>query len=193
MLFLPSILVMGLSRHIKREIQDYFIKRLKAEETLVSRFENLKLATSLAMFFCIDSKKELDFIRKLTMKASKDYKKLDVYIFGNSHESYDVITNKAIFFFNLDDFTIFGKKKERLDEFIESKRHDLLISYDTTGLPICQKLISDIRAGFKIGLNIPETNNIFNLSFEYNKKDFSYLKFYEQVLYYVSVLNIKTN
>lgn len=184
---------MGLSQHIKWEIQDYFIKRLKSEETRVSRFENLKLATSLSMFFCINSKKELDFIRKLTMTAGKDYKKLDVYIFGNSHESYDVITNKAIFYFNLDDFTIFGKKKERLNEFIENKRHDLLISFDQTGLPICQKLISDIRAGFKIGLNIPETKNIFNLSFEYNKKDFSYLKFYEQVLYYVSVLNIKTN
>jgi hypothetical protein len=183
---------MGLTQQIKKEIQDYFIRRLQAEETLVARFENLKLATSLSMFFCINSKEELDLIRQLTFKAGKDYKKLDVYIFGNSHESYDVITNKSIFFFNLDDFTVFGKKKERLEEFFENKHHDLLISFDTSGFPICQKIISDIKAGFKIGLNIQETKNIFNLSFEYNKKDFSYLKFYEQVLYYVSVLNIKT-
>lgn len=184
---------MGLTLQIKREIQDYFIRRLQAEETLVSRFDNLKLAKSLAMFFCINSKKELDLIRQLTFKAGKEYKKLDVYIFGNSHESYDVITNKSIFFFNLDDFTIFGKKKERLEEFLKNKHHDLLISFDTDGLPVSQKIISDIKAGFKIGLNIPERKNIFNLSFEYDKKDFSYLKFYEQVLYYVSVLNIKTN
>lgn len=183
---------MGLTQQIKREIQDYFIKRLQAEETLVSRFENLNLATRIAMFFCINSKNELDLIRQLTLKASKDYKKLDVYIFGNSYESFDVITNKSIFFFNLDDFTVFGKKKERLAEFIESKQHDLLISFDTTGYPICQNLNSDIRAGFKIGLNIPETKNIFNLSFEFDKKDFAYLTFYEQVLYYISVLNIKT-
>ncbi|MCB2207570.1 MAG: hypothetical protein KQH67_04680 [Bacteroidetes bacterium] len=183
---------MGLTQQIKKEIQDYFISRLQAEETLVSRFENLKFASSLSMFFCINSKKELDLIRQLTLKAGRDYKKLDVYIFGNSDESFDVITNKSIFFFNLEDFTIFGKKKERLAEFFESKRHDLLISFDTTGFPVCQKIISDIKAGFKIGLNNPETKNIFNLSFEYDKKDFAYLKFYEQVLYYISVLNIKT-
>ncbi|PLW94656.1 MAG: hypothetical protein C0591_12420 [Marinilabiliales bacterium] len=183
---------MGLTQQIKKEIQDYFIRRLQAEETLVARFENLKLATSLSMFFCINSKEELDLIRQLTFKAGKDYKKLDVYIFGNSHESYDVITNKSIFFFNLDDFTIFGKKKERLADFIENKRHDILISFDTSGSTFCQYLVSNIKAGFKIGLNLPEENNIYNLSFDYIKKDFSYMKFYEQVKHYISVLNIKT-
>ncbi len=166
---------------------------MHAEETLVSRFENLKLATSLSIFFCITNKKELDLIRQLISKASKDYKELDVYIFGNSHESFDVITNKSIFFFNLDDFTIFGKKKERLAKFMESKHHDLLISFDTTGISICQYIVSDIKAGFKIGLNVPASYNTYNLSFEYNEKNFSYMKFYEQVKYYISVLNIKTS
>ena len=180
-------------RQIKRNIQAYFINRLQAEETHVTAFENLKMAKSLAMFFCINSKEELDQIRKLTSKALKDYRNLDVYIFGNSHESFDVITNKSIFFFNLEDFTILGKKKERVEEFFKSKGHDFLISFDKTGLPICQSLISDIKAGFKIGLSMPESKSLFNLSFEYIKKDFSYLKFYEQVLYYISVLNIKTS
>jgi len=144
------------------------------------------------MFFCIENKKELDQVRQLIQKSGNDFKKLDVYIFGNSHESFDVITNKSIFFFNLEDFTIFGKKKERLEDFFKNKKHDLLISFDTTGLPVCQKLTADINAGFKIGLNTPENTNIFNLSFDYDEKKFSYIKFYEQVLYYISVLNIKT-
>lgn len=183
---------MGIVRQIKRKVQAYFINRLQAEETHVKAFENLKLAKSLAMFFCINSKEELDQIRKLTSRALKDYRILDIYIFGNSHDSYDVITNKAIFFFNLEDFTILGKKKERVDDFFKNKKHDFLISFDKTGLPICQRLISDIKAGFKIGLSMPDTQNLFNLSFEYIKEDFTFQKFYEQVLYYISVLNIKT-
>ncbi|MEE4258889.1 MAG: hypothetical protein V2I62_03955 [Bacteroidales bacterium] len=183
---------MGLILNIQRKIQDYFINRLQAEETLVSQFENLKQASSLAMFFCIENKKELDQVRHLIHKTGNDFKKLDVYVLGNSHESFDVITNKSIFFFNLDDFTIFGKHKERLAGFLESKKHDVLISFDKTGLPICQKTISDIRAGFKIGLNIPELNNVFNLTFDYKIKDFTIEKFYGQVMYYISVLNIKT-
>ena len=183
---------MGIIQQIKTKVQAYFINQLEAEETPISVFDNLKTANSLAMFFCINSKKELDQIRKLTSKAHNDYRKLDVYIFGNSHESFDVITNKSLFFFNLEDFTFLGKKKERLATFFEKKRHDLLISFDASGLPICQKLTTDIKAGFKIGLNIPETNNIYNLSFDYNEKDFSFQKFYDQVLYYISVLNIKT-
>lgn len=183
---------MGIAKTIKKEIQEYFINRLDGEETLVSRFDNLKQANSLAMFFCISTKKELDLIRKIASKAAKDYKKVYIFVFSNSFESYDVITNKSIFFFNLEDFTLFGKQKERLAEFIEKKRYDILISFDTTGLMVCKKLISDIRAGFKIGLNIPHSKNTFNLSFDYDEKSFSYMKFYEQVLYYISVLNIKT-
>jgi hypothetical protein len=183
---------MGIIQQIKREVQAYFINRLQAEESHVSEFDNLKTAKSLALFFCINSKAELDQVRKLTSRALKDYKNLDVYIFGNSFDSFDVITNKSIFFFNLEDFTIFGKKKERLEEFFNTKRHDFLISFDTTGLPFCQKLISDIKAGFKIGLDIPAANNIFNLTFDYKKETFSFINFYEQVLYYISVLNIKT-
>ena len=183
---------MGLIQDIERKIQNYFISRLQAEETLVSQFDNLKHASSLAMFFCIKNKKELDQVRLLTSKAINDFKKLDVYIFGNSHDSFDVITNKSIFFFNLEDLTIFGKKKEKLEAFFENNKHDLLISFETTGLPVCQKLTSDINAGFKIGLNIPETPNIFNLSFDYDEKKFTFLNFYDQVMYYISVLNIKT-
>jgi len=183
---------MGLSEQIRRKIQEYFINRLQPEETLVSRFENLKLAKSLSMFFCINTKKELDQIRYLTSKAGKDYKELGVYIFSDSYESLDVITNKSIHFFNLDDFTLFGKKKERLEELIDNKEYDLLISFDQSQLAVCQKFISDINAGFKVGLNSSEAENIFNLSFEYDDKVFSYNKFYEQVLHYISVLNIKT-
>jgi len=183
---------MGLSEQIRRKIQEYFINRLQPEETLVSRFENLKLAKSLSMFFCISTKKELDQIRYLTRRAGKDYKELGVYVFSDSYESLDVITNKSIYFFNLNDFTLFGKKKERLEELIDNKEYDLLISFDQSQLPVCQKIISDIKAGFKVGLNSSKAENIFNLSFEPDEKTFSYNKFYEQVRHYISVLNIKT-
>lgn len=190
--FCSTILHMGLSEQIRRKIQEYFINRLQPEETLVSRFENLKLAKSLSMFFCINTKKELDQIRHLTSRAGKDYNELGVYIFSDSYESLDVITNKSIYFFNLDDFTLFGKKKERLEELIDNKEYDLLVSFDQSQLAVCQNFISDIKAGFKVGLNSSKAENIFNLSFEPDEKTFSYDKFYEQVRHYISVLNIKT-
>ncbi len=144
------------------------------------------------MFFCINSKKELDEIRHLSGKATKDYHKLGIFIFTNSHESLDVITKKSINFFNLDDFTLFGKMKKELSGLIEKNNFDLLISFDKSGFPVCQKIIAEIKAGFKIGTMKPETTHLYHLTLACKEDELSIDRFYEQVRHYISILNIKT-
>jgi len=184
---------MSLSKHIRKEIQEFFINRMPADErTVISAVDNLKKASSLAMFFCINSRKELDVIRHLSGKALKDYKSLRIFVFTNSHESLDVITNKSISFFNLDDFTLFGKMKEQLSELIEKNKFDLLISFDKSGFPVCQRIISEIKAGFKIGADNTKTTHLYHLTLACKEDEFNMDRFYEQVRHYISILNIKT-
>ncbi len=184
---------MSLSKHIRKEIQEFFINRVPADErTVISAVDNLKKASSLAMFFCINSRKELDVIRHLSGKALKDYKSLRIFVFTNSHESLDVITNKSISFFNLDDFTLFGKMKEQLSELIEKNKFDLLISFDKSGFPVCQRIISEIKAGFKIGADNTKTTHLYHLTLACKEDEFNMDRFYEQVRHYISILNIKT-
>ncbi len=184
---------MSFSKHIRKEIQEFFINRMPADErTVISAVDNLKKASSLAMFFCINSRKELDVIRHLSGKALKDYKSLRIFVFTNSHESLDVITNKSISFFNLDDFTLFGKMKEQLSELIEKNKFDLLISFDKSGFPVCQRIISEIKAGFKIGADNTKTTHLYHLTLACKEDEFNMDRFYEQVRHYISILNIKT-
>ncbi len=191
LLFLPS-LIMSITKHIKKEIQEYFLNRISPDTANISAIKNLKQASSLAMFFCIQTKKELDEVRHLSSQALKDYKRLGIYVFSNSHESLDVITNKAIYFFNLDDFTLFGKMKERLSDLMENSSFDLLISFDRSGLPVCQKIISNIKAGFKIGTDNPEAIDLYQLTLACKEEKFDFKRYYEQVRHYISILNIKT-
>ncbi len=182
---------MGFSKNIKKEIQEFFLSRKQHEINTVSPFKNLNEANSLAMFFCISSKKELDEIRKLSRQASQDYKELVIFVFADAYESFDVITNKAIHFFNLEDFTLFGKMKERLEHLLEEHHFDLLISFEKTGLHICQSIVASIRAGIKIGTDKTD-NKLYHITLACNEEEFDIVRFYEQVQHYISVLNIKT-
>jgi ADP-heptose:LPS heptosyltransferase len=183
---------MGISKNIKKEIQEFFLSRKQYKNNTVTTFNNLNKANSLAMFFCISSKAELDKIRKLSRIATKDYRELVIFVFADAYESFDVITNKAIHFFNLEDFTLFGKMKERLENLLEERHFDLLISFEQTGLHVCQSIIASIKAGIKIGTDKTDNNNLYHLTLACNEEEFDIVRFYEQVKHYISVLNIKT-
>ncbi len=144
------------------------------------------------MFFCVESKTELDEVRKVVRYVRKNKEQVTAFVFSHSPEKVDVITDKSIFYFDLNDFTLWGKKKDYLQEAFEKERFELMISFLEQPDAFCYKLVSEIKAGFRAGPDNPGLNSIFDLTLKFDPGEKGYLKFYDQVRHYLSVLKIKT-
>jgi hypothetical protein len=177
---------------IKQDIQEYFGGRGKIFEHNPGIVGDLSKPKSIGLFFCIKTKDELSEIRKLLRKIKDRRSNLVAYVFAHSRERVDVITDQAIVYFDLNDFTLLGKKKEQIHRIFEKDRPELFISFVPKPDPFCYKLASEIHADFKVGPNTDGMSEIFNLVLDVDENDFNYIQFYEQVRHYLSVLNIKT-
>jgi len=175
---------------LKKTIQLFFAGKHKIESQQLGRIKNLSDASSLGLIFCIKSKGELINIRNLLKKVRTSGKQVTAYVFFQGYQSLDVVTDKSIFFFNLNDFTLFAKMKDRLKEQIQESSFDLLISFGHLANPFCIHMIAIIKAGFKIGPNLGQMNNQFDLTLNVDIQKKAIADFYQQVLTYLQVLNI---
>lgn len=114
------------------------------------------------------------------------------YVFYPGFQTLDLVTDKSIFFFNLNDFTLFAKMKENLDEKISTYTFELLISFVQTPNPICAYLLTEINANFKVGMKQADMDAIYNMTIKYELDNFQYQEFYDQVSHYLDVLNIES-
>ena len=177
---------------LKRKIQIYFGERGAVREHKPGIVNDLSKPRNIGMFFCVESKADLDEARKVVRYARKNKEQVTAFVFSYSPERLDVITDKAIFYFDLNDFTLWGKKKDYLQEAFDKERFELVISFLEQPDPFCRKLVSEIKAGFRVGHDNPGSNNIFDLTLKMDSGKKGYLKFYDQVRHYLSVLKIKT-
>ena len=108
---------------IKQDIQHYFGSRGDVSKHLPRVEGDLSKPESIGLFFCIKSSEELGDIRKLLNKIRKQNEKVTAYVFALSREPLDVITDQQVVYFDLSDFTLFGKKKEQLHTIFERDNH----------------------------------------------------------------------
>lgn len=175
---------------IKKDIQHYFVTRGVAREHETGHFNDLTAPVNLALFFCIDTKGELDQIRTLVSQIKKQHIRVSALVFTPGYGTIDLITDDAIMLFNLNDFTLFGKKKEHLQQHFDRFRFELLISFIFDDSPFSFKLMSEISASFKIGPWIAGRESLYDMTLIYQPDLFGIIGFYEQVLHYLSVLRI---
>lgn len=183
---------MAISKHFRQDIQLYFGSRGAIRKHRTGYFRDLTNPDHLGLFFSIRTKEELDEIRKLLANISKTNKKITANVFYNSHESIDVITNKSIFMFNLNDFNIFGKKKEELQQKFDENRFDLMISFTFDTDSFCRKLISELNADFKIGPEQPGGSELYDLMILKPTEKMNFMDFYTHVGHYLKVLNLNS-
>ena len=145
----------------------------------------------LCFFFAIQSQQEMDKIDRLLKTIPHPKKKLMAYVLNRAENLTDVITNKSIFCFELTEFNLFGKKNPLLQNKFSENKFDLLINFADTQDLVCQKLVSEIDSSFKIGTENPGNITIFDLVIGY-KNPTDYEGYYNQVMHYLSVLNITT-
>ncbi len=177
---------------IKQEIQEYFGSKGKIVVHRPGIVVDLSKPKSIGLFFCINTKDELVEIRKLLRLIRDRREKVTAYVFAHSLERVDVITDQSIVYFDLNDFTLFGKKKEQIMAIFEKDRPELFISFIAKPDQFCYKLASEIHADFKVGPSRENMTEIYNLVLDVDEKKFNFIKFYELVRHYLSILNIKT-
>lgn len=183
---------MAYFEELKRNIQVYFGSRGSVEDHKPGIIADLSKPKSIGLFFCISTRQELDMIRALLRMIRQRKEKASAYVFSHTREHIDVITDHSIIYFDLSDFTMTAKKKEQIAKIFMKDRPELFISFLSIPDNFCYRLASEIHAEFKVGPNIENYTGIYDLVLDANQKNFNYMKFYENVRHYLSVLNIKT-
>ena len=154
-------------------------------------FHDLNNPKRLGLFFCIRTRQELDQIRQLLTRLTREKKSGEAIVFYRGSGSLDVITHKAIFMFNLDDFSLFGKMKEPLQEKFSKERFDLLISFTFDPDLFCKRLVSEMNADFKIGPDHVDGELLYDMMIGQEKNKTGIIGFYEEVVRYLGMLNVK--
>lgn len=177
--------------NFKNKIKEFFIGKGKVSSHIPGILKDIKQPEMLCLFFAIQSQQELDTIDKILKSIPNPPKTLVAFVLNRAERLTGIITNKSIFCFELTDFNIFGKKNAVLEKNFSENKFDLLISFANAKDMVSQKLISEINSSFKIGSKNPSNKEIYDLVIDYkNPKD--YEGYYEQVIHYLSVLNITT-
>jgi hypothetical protein len=177
--------------NIKNKIKEYFISKLKPKDHIPGLVKNIHQPESLCLFFSVRSQEELGKIDKLLKNIPSTQKKLLAFVLNRAENLTDVITNKAIFCFELNDFNIFGKKNNMLQQKFTDNHCDLLISFADSKDLVSQTLVAEIDAAFKVGMKNPDNKVIFDLTIDYTIRN-DYQEYFDQVMHYLSVLNITT-
>jgi len=177
---------------LKQQIQEYFGNRGKIADHKTGMVSDLAKPKSTGLFFCIKTKMELDMIRSLLRLIRQQKEKVTAYVFSHSRERIDVITDPSIIYFDMNDFTLLAKKKDQIKGIFERDRPELLISFLANPDTFCYKLASEIHADFKVGPNKEGFTEIYDLVLDSDGNKFNFIKFYDHVKHYLTVLNIKT-
>lgn len=182
---------MTLLNRYKRNIQQYLGSR-NVQPHRTGVISDLANPSSTGLFFCVENKTQLNEIRKLVRAIRSKKEKTMAFVFSHEQEKIDVITDHSLFYFDLDDFTLFGKMKEAVKEAFEKEHFELMISFLSNPDPFCYKLVSEIKAEFKVGPDHPDLTGIYDLTLNFDLQKKGYIRFYEHARHYLSVLNIKT-
>ena len=135
---------------IKRNIQQYFGSKGTITDHRPGIVGDLSKPKSIGLFFCISTLEELNMIRALLRHAKqRNDHEVKAYVFSKAIERIDVITDHSIIYFDMNDFTLTGRKKDQIVRIFEKDRSELFISFLTDPGTFCYKLASEIHADFK--------------------------------------------
>ena len=157
----------------------------------MGKVNDLTDVSRLALFFCISTKEELKEIVDLLSKIKTHEKQVTAFVFYPGYDTLDVVTDKSILFFNLNDFSLFAQMKEELRLNIQDLSFELMISFVRATDPFCLFLLAEINADFKVGPNNSNMTNVYDLCVKYDADNFEFAHFYQQIMHYLSVLNIE--
>ncbi len=174
----------------KKTVQLFFARKRKVKEHRSAVAKNSQKNASMAFFFCINTSGEFTKIRTLVKQTAKRETRLTAFVFYPGYQSLDVVTDKSILFFNLNDFSLFAKMKLTLKKKLQQNSFSILISFYGQPDPICQSVLSEIQAGLKVGPFYPESHSNFDLTIKTDIQARGFEHYFTEVKRYLKVLNI---
>jgi hypothetical protein len=171
-------------------LQRFFATRGAIRHHRTGDFQNLQKPERLGLFFCVERKEEMDQIRSLLVYLKTQYKSIHAWIFNDGYYPLDVVTDKSIFLFDLNDFTLLGKKRENLQRMFDTNRFELMVSFVFQDDMLYLKLFSEINADFKIGPYLQGTEYMYDMTLRYQPDLFGFSGFFENIRHYLAVMNI---
>jgi hypothetical protein len=176
---------------IIKAIQLFFAGKQKIKPHYIGAITDLSDVSNMALFFSVNSKSDFKDIRKLVVDIRNSGKHVQAYVYHPGYQNIDIVTDQSVLFFNLNDFTLFSKMKDRLDTNLHDTSFELLISFTPYPDPIALQIISEINADFKIGPSQPAQTPVYDLILKADIQNFNLKLYFQQITNYLGVLNIE--
>ncbi len=190
--FTPSVLLhclkLGLTNNIKKSIAEIVVGIWPlSEHKPTGKHINTREGKTVFVF-SFSSEEELSVI-KTFVTSSKQYCDIcEVVAFSREIKTIIPKDDTSIFYISQNDFNLFGRIKDRFEDWLINNNFNLLISFVSESELFCDKIISNINSDFKAG-NFDQGNvNLFDLTLKHETDNFT--EQFEQISHYIDKLNI---
>ncbi len=142
----------------------------------------------VVLVFNYSTDDELRIINAFVTQAKKHININAVIAFNSTSNKSAVGSDDFIFLANKNDFNLFGRVNKRLNKWFINTNFDLMISFISEGDLYCNKIVSRITSGFKLGIYNHENVKLFDITIKQETNNYN--KQLELFIYYVNKLKI---
>ncbi len=143
----------------------------------------------VVLFFNCVSLEEINVIEKFILKYLKtNVLNSTCLVYANFLITENQYNDKIMTIININDFSIFGRIKGELKNWLLNTKFDILISFADSNDIICNKIISLSASHLKVGSYNMANINLFDLTIHHTSSD--YHNQLQQTIHYLNKLNI---
>lgn len=143
------------------------------------------------LFICLDKAEEWNAAETFIRKVQKEFPEMRALVYYTRGNPVPKPVSAHLLVADKKDFTLFGKEKKPLKQWLSENGFDLLLVVAKTNDARCRKLAGTIKAKLKVG-NTPERETSWtDISLETGGKPINYDDFYKDLKIYFKQLNIK--
>lgn len=144
---------------------------------------------SVCFFFEVRDERQLKKIKEWVEQEKKKFRLLKILVCSGFRPGPDQLPADTVVF-SKRDFSILGRKKRRLQQWLKDNSFDLLVSF----MPVLNKrsmlIVKGLNSNLKAGPGMFEEPTLYHLSLEY-ARPMEYTDFFEWIKKYYLQLNIK--
>ncbi len=182
---------MDIKKSIKKEVQDYFLSRIKYSSTNKSNDFSFSDVRKIALLFLIHGKEDLDIARKILKKANNKGFEVSLIAFSDTGRTPDIITDRNTYIFTRDDFNYKWAPHGELKDYLGKSGFDLIINFCLDGRAEIVNLYTLVNAKFRIA-NQDDSHFKYNdLTIKIKNEQTDWASFYNLALRNLEMLNIK--
>jgi hypothetical protein len=159
----------------KKQAESYFLEQVKQP----------------GLFFCLGSPEEWREAEPFIQKVRKEFPELKVLVYHTHGKPEPKPAAPYLLVADKRDFSLLGKEKKPLKQWLSKHRFDLLLVFAKNGDKRCRRLVTGINARLKAGNSLPGEEPWTDITLGKPGTALSYEDFYIELKIYFKQLNIK--